>query len=192
MRRPVGHMPTSVLERIIDQAEFFTEPAWLHWFGEPLMNPFLFEQIEIAKRKVPNLGISTNAALLRPRAQKSILESKLDTIIAIDGATKDVYEKVRKSERFTYEQVSENAEQFLSRRRDQGSKRPYVILSIIVMDLTSAEINDFVIIYWRAAPMRFCSSRTSIGADNTRMYSTTLKWWRSARYSLRLVLTHAS
>src|SRR5262249_37152825 len=75
MSRPVGHMPTSLLRRVIDQVEFFTEPSWLHWFGEPLMNPHLFEQIEIAKTKIPNLGISTNATLLRPRAQKSILES---------------------------------------------------------------------------------------------------------------------
>jgi radical SAM protein with 4Fe4S-binding SPASM domain len=150
MQRPVGHMPTSLLERIIDQAEFFTEPAWLHWFGEPLMNPFLFEQIEIAKRKVPNLGISTNATLLRPRAQANLLQSKLDTIIiAIDGATKEIYEAVRKSERFTYEQVKENAEQFLSRRRDLGLKRPFVILSIIVMDLTAPDLNDFRD-YWLA------------------------------------------
>jgi hypothetical protein len=61
MRRPVGHMPTSLLEQIIDQVEFFTEPAWLHWFGEPLMNPSLFEQIEIANdvsnsRRRPDVG----------------------------------------------------------------------------------------------------------------------------------------
>ena len=150
MSRPVGHMPTSLLRRVIDQVEFFTEPSWLHWFGEPLMNPHLFEQIEIAKTKIPNLGISTNATWLRPRAQKSILESKLDTImIAIDGATKEVYESVRKSDRFTYEQVSANAEQFLARRRELGSKRPFVILSIIVMDITAPEVVDFRE-YWLA------------------------------------------
>ncbi len=144
MERPLGHMPTSLLERVVEQSEYFTEITWLHWFGEPLMNVQLFEQIEIAKRKVPNLGISTNATLLRPSAQENILQSKLDTIIiAIDGATKDVYENVRKSERFTYEEVKANVEQFLARRRELGLKRPHVMLSIIAMDVTSPDFDGF-------------------------------------------------
>src|ERR1700730_253821 len=46
MRRPLGHMEPAVLERVIEQAEFFAEPTWLHWFGEPLMNPSIFDHIE--------------------------------------------------------------------------------------------------------------------------------------------------
>jgi radical SAM protein with 4Fe4S-binding SPASM domain len=150
MRRQVGHMSNALLERIIDQSDFYGQPTWLHWFGEPLMNPLLFDQIKIAKRKIGNLGISTNATLLRPREQSRILESGLDTIlIAIDGATKEIYEKVRKSERFTYEHVRNNAEQFLARRRDLDLKRPHVILSIIAMDLTSPDLDSFRD-YWLA------------------------------------------
>ena len=71
MRREVGHMPIDTLERIIDQSEFFTEPTWLHWFGEPLMNPAIFKQIEIAKRKVPNPGhIHKRHATWPPRASE--------------------------------------------------------------------------------------------------------------------------
>jgi radical SAM protein with 4Fe4S-binding SPASM domain len=144
MRRPLGHMEPAVLERIIEQAEFFGDPTWLHWFGEPLMNPLIFDHIKIAKRKIANLGISTNATLLRPQAQLSILESGLDSIIiAIDGATKEVYENVRKSERFEFEQVRENAEQFLALRRARGQTRPFVVLSIIAMDITSPDLDAF-------------------------------------------------
>ena len=144
MRRPLGHMSNALLERIIDQAAFFEDPTWLHWFGEPLMNPHIFDHIEIAKRRINNLGISTNATLLRPQAQINLLNSGLDTIIiAIDGATKEVYENVRKSDRFEFEQVRTNAEQFLALRRERGQKKPFVILSIIAMDLTSPDLNAF-------------------------------------------------
>jgi MoaA/NifB/PqqE/SkfB family radical SAM enzyme len=59
------------------------------------MNPRLFHQIEMAKSKgVPDLGISTNATLLDEKKSQAILDSGLDTIlIAVDGASKEVYEK---------------------------------------------------------------------------------------------------
>lgn len=144
MRRPLGHLDNAVLERVIDQAEFFMHPCWLHWFGEPLMNPKLFEQIEIAKRKVPNLGISTDATLLHEGNQIRILESKLGyIIIAIHGDTKEVYERVRKSARFTFEEVCANAEAFLARRKARGLSLPFVTLSIIVMHDTVGELESF-------------------------------------------------
>ncbi|MBV8585851.1 MAG: radical SAM protein, partial [Verrucomicrobia bacterium] len=151
MTRPLGHMDSVLLESIIDQVEFFTDPSWLHWFGEPLLNPHLFEQIEIAKRKVQNLGISTNATLLSEKNQILMLESGLDTImIAIDGASKDVYERVRKSSRFTFESVISGAVSFLERRKALSRKKPYVTLSIIVMEETAPELESFKN-YWVAA-----------------------------------------
>jgi radical SAM protein with 4Fe4S-binding SPASM domain len=144
MRRPLGHMDNDLLARIVDQAEFYTEPSWLHWFGEPLMNPQLFDQIEIAKGRVPNLGISTNATLLNEKQQDALLRSQLDTMmIAIDGDSKEVYENVRKSARFSFEEVCANAEGFLARRCALGTKKPFVILSIIVMDMTASDLESF-------------------------------------------------
>jgi radical SAM protein with 4Fe4S-binding SPASM domain len=137
-------MDNALLERVVEQAEFFNAPLWLHWFGEPLMNPKWFEQILIAKRKIPNVGISTNATLLRGANQERVLDSPLDTIlIAIDGATKDVYERVRKSSHFTFEEVCDNAKQFLAKRKALGRTKPRVILSIIVMEATAPGLEDF-------------------------------------------------
>ena len=45
MKRPLGTMDSSLFQKILDEAEFFSEPCWFHWFGEPLMNPQLFSQI---------------------------------------------------------------------------------------------------------------------------------------------------
>ena len=111
MTREVGHMEKSTLETVLQKGVMYAEPTWLHWFGEPLMNPTFFENVAMAKKKIKNLGISTNATLLNDKNQERLLDSGLDTmIIAIDGDTKDVYERVRKSARFTFEHVVGNAE----------------------------------------------------------------------------------
>jgi radical SAM protein with 4Fe4S-binding SPASM domain len=150
MTRELGHMSTELLERIVNQADFFTEPAWLHWFGEPLMNPNIWEHIAIAKRKVTNLGLSTNATLLTSENSDRLLRSGIDTVmVAIDGASKSVYENVRKSLRFSFEDVQANVEQFLSKKRARQQKTPLVYLSMIEMQETQPEFQDFYE-YWRA------------------------------------------
>jgi radical SAM protein with 4Fe4S-binding SPASM domain len=60
MERSLGSMTDDLFAKILDDIDFYKEPCWFHWFGEPLMNPRLFHQIEMAKSKgVPDLGIST-------------------------------------------------------------------------------------------------------------------------------------
>ena len=110
MERSLGTMSDGLFQKILDDAKFFTDPCWFHWFGEPLMHPRLFEQIALAKsRGVPNLGISTNGTLLDAARSRAILDSPLDTLmIAVDGTSKEVYERIGISSTFTFEQVVEN------------------------------------------------------------------------------------
>jgi len=85
MERSLGTMSDAVFDRVLDEVRFFEEPCWFHRFGEPLMHPPLFDQIERAKgRGVPNLGISTNGTLLDDRRRRALLASPLD-----DSATRD-------------------------------------------------------------------------------------------------------
>lgn len=149
MTRPLGLISDGLFRKILDQGEFYTDPCWLHWFGEPLMHPGLYDQIAYAKSKgIPNLGISTNATLLTEARARRLLESPLDTInIALDGTTKDVYERVRKSSQFTFEDVMENTRRLLSLRKSLGQRKPHVVLSIIVMEETKAQLRQFKA-YW--------------------------------------------
>lgn len=145
MTRELGTMSDEVFVKVLDDARYFTDPCWFHWFGEPLLHPRLFEQIEMAKsRGVPNLGISTNGTLLDDRRAAAVLESPLDTLkIAIDGTTKEVYERIRLSSQHEFEEVVENARSFLARRRSLSRSKPHTILSIIVMDETRAQLDQF-------------------------------------------------
>jgi len=145
MERSLGSMTDDLFAKILDDIDFYKEPCWFHWFGEPLMNPRLFHQIEMAKSKgVPDLGISTNATLLDEKKSQAILDSGLDTIlIAVDGASKEVYEKVRLSSTFTFERVCENVRGFLDLRKQLGRSKPKVTLSIIVMEETKSQLELF-------------------------------------------------
>jgi radical SAM protein with 4Fe4S-binding SPASM domain len=144
MRRPLGHMDTALFAKILAETAFFSDPCWFHLFGEPLMNPHLFEQIELAKKRIPNLGISTNATLLDGENTAALLDSGIDTImISIDGASAEVYEQVRKSSSFSYAEVAGNAEKFLAVKREKRARKPYVILSIIRMEETEKDLEAF-------------------------------------------------
>ena len=152
MERSLGLMSDQVLDRVLDEARFYEDPCFFHWFGEPLLHPRLFEQIDLVKsRGVPNLAISTNATLLDERRRRAILDSPLDTlVISIDGTTKDVYERVRLSPRHEFEEVVANAQALLSAKRAESRRHPHAILSIIVMDETAAQLDEFRR-FWEAA-----------------------------------------
>lgn len=143
MTRPLGHMSEVLFEKIIKESPYFNSPCWIHWLGEPLMNPNLFRQIALAKRHSVEVGIHTNATLLTPGNCDLILDSGLDEMtIAVDGATPGVYESVRKGP-FTYEHVRDNVVHFLARRRELGRSKPVVTLSVIVMGATAGELEQF-------------------------------------------------
>jgi len=149
MDRHLGHMNDTVFHRIVDEWEFFTEPCWFHLFGEPLMHPRLFEQIDYAKQAgVPNLGISTNVTMLTKLKSAAILDSGLDTIIlSIDGNDKETYEHIRKSPAFTYEEVCDNVREFLAMKKRFNKQRPHTILQIIVMEENKTQLEAFKA-YW--------------------------------------------
>lgn len=146
MTRPEGNMSVDLFKKVLSELRYFSDPSWFQLFGEPLLNPCFFEQVALAKRekKILKLGVSTNATLLNQSNSEKILKSKLDVLmIAIDGTNKEVYESIRKSEHYTYEEVVANAEEFLSMRKRMAKKTPHVQLSIIVMDKTAPELESF-------------------------------------------------
>ncbi|MEI7624495.1 MAG: SPASM domain-containing protein, partial [Actinomycetes bacterium] len=71
-------------------------------------------------------------------------------MIAIDGTTKEVYEQIRLSSQHEFEEVVENARSFLERKRGMSRSKPHTILSIIVMDETQSQLDDFES-FWKMA-----------------------------------------
>ncbi len=100
MPRRNQHMEQGLYEKLIselaqhrDQLKILS----LHFMGEPLMDPLLFERIKLAKQAgIQEVQINTNIQLLTPEKARLLLESGIDTItFSMGGLDKESQEKRR-------------------------------------------------------------------------------------------------
>ncbi|HVP12477.1 MAG TPA: radical SAM protein [Phycisphaerae bacterium] len=141
MTRPVGDMSPQVFARIIEDIAGKVEFVWLQDYGEPFLNKHIFEFIGTAKDAGLKTGISTNGTVMTDTIIRSICASGLDYIIfALDGATKETYERVRVGANF--ERVCQNIRDFLAHKNATGS-RIFTVLQCICMEQTQGEIGQF-------------------------------------------------
>ncbi len=148
--RADGTMSMALFERAADEiARHGADIVWLHAWGEPLVDRFLFERIAYITRypSIRNVVLSTNATLLREEKARRLAESSLDTVVfSLDGVTAETYEAIRRGARFAH--VMENVRRFLEIRKAQGGRGPRVVFQIIAMRETAREIEAFRE-YWR-------------------------------------------
>jgi pyrroloquinoline quinone biosynthesis protein E len=105
-----GDLSIENFKKIIDEFYSLVEIK-LHGFGEPLMQgEDYFRMIEYAKSKIIWVRMVTNGSLLHLKDNyKKLIDTNTDEIqISIDGATKKVFEKIRKGSSF--EQILKNCE----------------------------------------------------------------------------------
>lgn len=142
MKRPIGDMDLDLFKKIIDEAKSYTELIWLHLAGEPLLHPSLFEMIAYAKSNGVKVGLSTNAILLNKNKSSMIINSGLDLlIISFDGATKEVYERIRRLS--NYEKTLDNILYYLEQKIKKTSS-PHTQIQFVYMDENKEEINNFM------------------------------------------------
>jgi len=142
MKRDVGFMDFGLFKTIIDQVKGHVGFIWLHNFGEPLFHPRIGEFIAYCARNNIRTGISTNATILDEKKAAMILNSGLDHIvIAIDGATKETYQKFRGGGDF--EKVCNNAENFFVLKRRLKKTKPFTEVQLVRMDETETEAGAF-------------------------------------------------
>jgi len=140
--RPIGKMSLVLFKKIIDEITPFAELAYLHGIGEPLLHPQIFKFITYAKNKGIRVGISTNATLLDKTKSKKLLGLGIDyLILAMDGATKETYEKIRIGGDF--ERVEKNIKHFLQLKKKR-KKGPFVVIQFITLPENKKEISLFL------------------------------------------------
>jgi organic radical activating enzyme len=135
-------MDMGLYRAIIDEIGSMTSSAVLHSWGEPMMHPDLFEMIRYGKRAGMQMETSTNITLLNEERAREVLDAELDVLyLALDGATKDTYERVRVNAR--WDKVLRNIETLLELKAQRRSVTK-VIMQIIAMNETRAEVDAFV------------------------------------------------
>lgn len=113
MARARETMDRALFDRVIEQAAGRVEFAWLHLFGEPLMNPEFaaFAKHAHERGRGLQLGCSSNVTLLRGRAAEELARVPLAILmLAVDGIDADSYSRIRVNGDF--DRVLENLDAF--------------------------------------------------------------------------------
>ena len=142
IQRPKGYMDMRLYRAIVDEIGPLVGSAVLHSWGEPLMHPELFEMIRLGKQAGIRMETSTNITILNAERARAVLDAGLDVLyLALDGATKETYERVRVNA--NWEKSLRNIEGFLELKQKMGAPTT-VIMQIIAMNETRGDVEAFV------------------------------------------------
>ncbi len=137
MKRKTGNMQFSLFKNIIDQVKDFVEVVDLDLYGEFSFNPQWKEMIQYARSAGIFTVLNTNATLMDETLVSNLMDSGLDFLnISFDGASKEVYEKVRQGA--NYEKTLSHIHNFLEK-----NKNIHTIIQMIKTTETEAETEKF-------------------------------------------------
>jgi MoaA/NifB/PqqE/SkfB family radical SAM enzyme len=108
--------------------------------GEPLLQPHLVQWVHDAHSAGCETGILTNALLLDEIKAKALMEAGIDWIcVSMDGATADIYEKIRRGSDF--ERVCRNV---AALDRLRSGKHPKLMINFVLMTINIGQVEEMV------------------------------------------------
>lgn len=127
-----GFMTLAHFKRLIDEVGDATFLIHFWGWGEPFMNPDIYEMIVYGKSKGLQFISSTNGHFFeQPGAVDNLILSGLDVLIfALDGVDSETYERYR--HRGDFDRAVQGLERLLQRRRELGSLTPRINLRMLV------------------------------------------------------------
>jgi len=135
-------MPLSTYRKI---SEYFdrVENVHLQGWGEPLLNPDIFEMIRIAKGKNCSVSLTTSGVNLTADISGRLIKEGIDTVaVSIAGATKETHERIRRGSDFG--KFVENIKGLAALKAETGSSKPKIVLSFLMTKLNYEELPDTV------------------------------------------------
>ena len=142
MKRARGNMTLENFKFIVDSLHPKTKHIDLFLAGEPLLNKNVFKMARYAADKGKKVLISTNATFLDKYVDEA-LDSGVDRImLAIDGATEEVYLKYRINGDF--KRSLKSIKMLCDRRKGKKASRPEIIIQFIVMKHNEHQIDDMI------------------------------------------------
>jgi radical SAM protein with 4Fe4S-binding SPASM domain len=140
LKRSKGHMELDLFKNFIDEVGDYVFLIILWDWGEPFLNPAVYEMISYAKGKGIKLVSSTNGHVFaNAENAKKVVNSGLDTIIfAVDGITQETYEGYRK--RGDLETLIQGIQNVVGAKRFLESETPLVNFRFIPMKHNEHEL----------------------------------------------------
>jgi radical SAM protein with 4Fe4S-binding SPASM domain len=142
MGRATGDMDLGLFKKVIDESGEYLFLILLWDWGEPFLNPSIYEMISYAKQKGIKLVSSTNGHLFsHPEHADRLIRSGLDSlIVAVDGISQQTYEHYRGGGNL--DSILNGIRMIVERKRALRSKTPLINLRFIVMRHNEHEIPD--------------------------------------------------
>ncbi|WP_026374730.1 radical SAM protein [Aestuariibacter salexigens] len=135
--RKIQHLDMEVMRRLEDILPFVTDTK-MHGGGEPFLNPHIEKIIRTFQKYDVKLNTVTNATLINEKLAKLIGLNFSTLTVSMDGASKEVFEYVRK--RADYGKVIKALE-LLNKYRHEDFK---LIIGFVIMRCNAHELPDLV------------------------------------------------
>jgi radical SAM protein with 4Fe4S-binding SPASM domain len=138
--RPQGHMDFKTFKSVMDEIGDYIFIILLWDWGEPFLNPSIYQVIACAKQKGCKVVSSTNGHLFGKKDHADrVIDSGLNTLIfAIDGIIQEMYQVYRQGGQL--ESALKGIRMVVARKRALCSRAPLVNLRFIVMKYNEHEV----------------------------------------------------
>jgi MoaA/NifB/PqqE/SkfB family radical SAM enzyme len=137
-------MDLNLFKKIIDEIGDYVLLALMWDWGEPFINPSIYDMISYAKQKGIKVVSSTNGhAFAKKENAERLILSGIDTIIvAVDGITQETYERYRQSGNL--EMALEGIRNLVTKKRALASATPLINFRFLVMKHNEHEIPKLI------------------------------------------------
>ncbi len=142
LERPAGYMDFHIFKKLIDEIGDYIFIILLWDWGEPFLNPSIYDIISYAKKRSIKIVSSTNGHIFAKgdNAEK-LVRSGIDSVIfAMDGITQATYERYRA--RGDVKTVIAGIEKVVAAKRALNSRTPFINLRFFVMKHNEHEIPE--------------------------------------------------
>ncbi len=143
MTRPKSLMPMDLFKKIANNAaRLGIGEINMTFYNEPFIDPLVFERIRYVRSLGLRIIFYSNATVLNDDKIAKVLKDPPDVIrFSFDGATKEVYEKIRRGANFDIAKA--NILKLASERNRQGLKLPRIEVNFTIQKDNSKQAKEF-------------------------------------------------
>jgi len=138
--RSSGHMDFNLFRKLVDEIGQYVFIIILWDWGEPFLNPAIYDMISYAKKRDIKIISSTNGRVFAKgdHAEKLVLSGIDSIIFSVDGTSQHTYEQYRQGSDLST--VLAGIKRVVEAKRALNSRTPLIDLRFIVMKHNEHEI----------------------------------------------------
>lgn len=131
LSRKRGRLSLDQVRKVIDACKDHALAVRFYNWGEPFLNPDIFDMIRYASEAGIHTTVSSNMSIRVDNLAEKILDSGLDNIhVSIDGLEQETLERYRR--KADIDLVFENIRRLVALKKERGSRRPNLELVFLV------------------------------------------------------------